>query len=372
MPEEYRKMKTATLTYQRHDNIGAMLQCYALQKTIIKNGCENEIIDYICDAADKPFCITSLRIKGLKKYCTSIIGVISRIPKLPAFNRFRKKDLILTKKYGKSNISEIGNKYDGYIVGSDNVWNSKLTGLDKNYFLDFVKDDRRKVSYAASMGLAEPPVREQESFAVALKKFAIVSTREEAAANNLERITGRKVFDTCDPTILLTRDEWDKLLVEPKEFFHYVLAYHMSPSVSFVKFVKDFARAKGLQIVYVPFPYGFCKCHMKPHIGPYEWLGYIKNADYVITDSFHGSVFCTIYERNLIMKVSQLGERLNNLANKLGIQDRMVKTVEEALALPPMDYTAIRGRIAAYRMQGHENIKSILTYFQSIEDGERK
>jgi hypothetical protein len=74
-------MKTATLTFQRHENIGAMLQCYALQNTIIKYGHENEIVDYICDAADRTFGLQSFKVKGLMKYITSCIGVISRIPK---------------------------------------------------------------------------------------------------------------------------------------------------------------------------------------------------------------------------------------------------------------------------------------------------
>ncbi len=363
-------MKIATLTYQRHDNIGAMLQCYALQKKIINSGNNNVIIDYICDAADRPFSIASFRVKGLKKYLTSIIGVISRIPKVPAFNKFRINDLVLSKKYNKRTIHEIDGKFDGYIVGSDNVWNSKLTGLDKNYFLDFVTDDRRKVSYAASMGLAEPPVAEREAFAKALSHFAIVTTREEATAKNLESISGREVFDSCDPTIFLTRNEWDRIAIEPKESFRYVLAYHMSPSSSFVKFVKEFAKRKGLQIIYVPFPYGVCKCHMKPSIGPYEWLGYIRNADYVITDSFHGCVFSSIYERNLIIKVSQLGERIQNLANKLGIEERMVKTVDDAVRLPELDYSEVRERLDRYRMQGIKNLNKILDYFQTLTDGD--
>lgn len=363
-------MKIATLTYQRHDNIGAMLQCYALQTTIIKKGYENEIIDYYCDAADRPFSITSLKVKGIKKYCTSIVGVISRIPKLPAFNRFRQKDLLLTKKYDKRDISEIDGKYDGYIVGSDNVWNSRLTGLDKNYFLDFVSDDRKKASYAASMGLAEPPEQERRQFAEALKKFAIVSTREESAAKNLERITGRSVFDSCDPTLFLTRKEWSELAVEPKEQYKYVLAYHMSPSISFVNFVKEFARRKGLRIIYVPFPYGLCKCRIKPQIGPHDWLGYVKNAEYVVTDSFHGCVFSTIFEKELIIKVSQLGERINNLTKKLGIQERMVSTVAEADALPLLDYSDVRKNLEAYRLQGLKNLDNILSHFESLRIGE--
>ena len=360
-------MKTATLTFQRHNNIGAMLQCYALQKTIIQNNCENEIIDYICDAADRTFSMTSFRVKGVKKYITSIIGVISRIPKVPAFTRFRSEDLLLSRRYNKKSIKEIDGKYDGYIVGSDNVWNSRLTGLDRNYFLDFASDNQLKASYAASMGLSTPPDHEKEAFAEALKSFAFVSTREESAARKLERITGRKVFDTCDPTIFLSREEWDQIAVAPKETYRYVLAYHMSPSLSFVKFVKEFAQIKGLKIIYIPFPYGLCKCRIKPQIGPHEWLGYIRNAEYIVTDSFHGSVFSVIYEKNLVIKISQLGERIHNLVQKTGLEDRIVQTAEEAAALPDIHYTEVREKLNEYRRQGLQNLKMILDHFQSVK-----
>jgi Polysaccharide pyruvyl transferase. len=360
-------MKIATLAYQRHENVGAVLQCYALQKTIITQGHDCEVIDYICDAADRIFGFRSFQVKGIKKYITSCIGVISRFPKKYAFMRFRKDILVTTSKYDKKNIAELDNKYDGYIVGSDNVWNSQLTGLDPNYFFQFVSNDLKKASYAASLGLGKVPENERSDFKHYLSKFSVITTREKAASEDISSLLERKVYDTCDPTLFLTREEWNELLIEPKER-NYVLVYHMSPSASFVRFAKEVAKEKGLPIVYIPFPYGFCRCAMKPHIGPQEWLGYIKNADYVITDSFHGCVFSSIYERNLIIKISQLGERIKNLTEKLGIQNRIVDSVKQALQLPSMDYLNIRKNIIQYRSDGLDNLNIILNHFEEIRD----
>lgn len=360
-------MKIATLAYQRHENVGAVLQCYALQKTITSYGHKCEVIDYICDPADRIFGFKSFKVKGLKKYITSCIGVISRLPKRPAFASFRKNVLVTTKKYDKRNIAELDGVYDGYIVGSDNVWNSKLTGLDGAYFFDFVSDGRKKASYAASMGLAAVPENERETFKKGLDDFSFISLRERAAAEDISNLLGRDAVDTCDPTVFLSRNEWDKLAIEPKNKEPYVLVYHMSPSASFVKFASDFAKAKGLKIVYVPFPYGFCKCSPKPHIGPRQWLGYIKNASYVVTDSFHGCVFSSIYERNLVIKVSQLGERIKNLTEKLGIEDRMVDSVEQAVDLPEMSYENVRERLSDYRERGISTLETILNGFSNIE-----
>lgn len=360
-------MKIATLTYQRHDNIGAMLQCYALQNTITKHGYDNEIIDYICDAADRTFGYQSFKVKGIKKYITSCIGVISRLPKKHAFKKFRCQKLKMTKKVDKECIAVLGNAYDGYIVGSDNVWNSQLTGLDENYFLGFVSDDRKKASYAASLGMSAVPQTEQAIFKKYLKTFSIITLREYAAATSIKAITGKDVSDTCDPTFFLSCEDWDKLALEPKINKKYILVYQMSPSYLFVKFAQQVAKIKGLSIVYVPFPYGICKCSMKPHIGPCEWLGYIKHAEYIITDSFHGCIFSLIYERNLIIKISQLGDRIKNLAEKLGIRERIVDTAEEAAALPEMDYTDTRKRITAYRNDGERTLESILEHFSKLE-----
>jgi len=357
-------MKIATLAYQRHENVGAHLQCYALQQTIEKFGYDCDVIDYVCYAADHTFGYRSFKVKGIKKYITSCIGSLSRIPKRMAFKNFRKKHLKMTRKLTEKNIGEIDGVYDGYIVGSDNVWNSRLTGLDGNYFFDFVSDDRKKASYAASMGLGAVPENEKKVFLNALKGFSSVTLREEAAARNVAELLQRDdVKDSCDPTFFLSTEEWDKLAIEPKEKGKYVLVYHMSPSVSFVNFAKNVAKEKGLPIVYIPFPYGICKCSMKPHIGPEQWIGYIKNAQYIITDSFHGCVFASLYERNLIIKISQLGERIKNLTCKLGIENRIVNTVSEAASLPEQDYTNVRENIKKYREQGLSNLREILERF---------
>lgn len=356
-------MKIATLTYQRHDNIGAMLQCYALQQTIIRYGYENYIIDYICNAADRTFGLESLRVKGINKYLTSCIGVISRIPKKRAFTKFRKNDLIMTKKCDRKTVKKYDKLFDGFIVGSDNVWNSRLTGLDTTYFLDFVSDNAKKTSYAASLGLANVPMNEQTVFAESLKKFSFISLREQTAAANIASLTGMLVCDTCDPTFFLNIDEWSKLAVEPREKYKYVLVYQMSPSASFVRFAKEFGKQKHLPLIYIPFPYGICKCCMKPQIGPHEWLGYVKNAEYVITDSFHGCVFTSIFERNLIIKISQLGARINNLTEKLGISDRVVTTVKDAVNLPAQNYETVRLKLCDYKVHGEKVLEQILNGF---------
>ncbi len=359
-------MRIATLAYQRHENVGAQLQLWALQNAIIERGHECEVIDYICDAADRIFGPASFRVKGAKKYATSCVGAITRIPKKPAFIAFRKQKLITTKKFDKKNIAQLDGEFDGYIVGSDNVWNSRLTGLDKNYFFDFVSDKRKTASYAASLGLAAVPKDEREVFKKALSSFSAVTLREKAAAEDICKI-GIQAKDACDPTLFFPAERWDSLAHSVKKPKHYIMVYHMSPSRSFVKFAKEFSRLKGLPLVYVPFPTGVCKCSIRPSIGPCEWLDLIKHADYVLTDSFHGSVFSCLYGRNLIIKISQLGERLKNLTEYLGIEDRIVTTPEQANGLADIDRDKVLERIECYREDGLKTLDSILKCFENIK-----
>ena len=230
-------MKIATLTYQRHDNYGAMLQCYALQKKLEQMGVETEVIDYICEVSVSPFGLNALKAKGLKRYITGIIGAITRLPRKNSFKKFRKL-IRMSKIATKNNISQLGASYDGYIVGSDNVWNVDITGFDENYFLSFVADDRKKVSFAASFGSSKIIGHHNIRYKKLLCDFAILTSREESGADLIQNLTGKEAEAVCDPSLLLTAEEWCNLAIDSYEKEPYLLAYQMVPSRKFVSFVK--------------------------------------------------------------------------------------------------------------------------------------
>ncbi len=250
-------MKVATLTYQRHDNYGAMLQCYALQKKIQEFGVETQVIDYVCQVSEKPLSIAALKAKGAKRYITGSIGAMTRLPRAKRFSEFRNDFLNMTRTVTEKNISQLGAVFDGYIVGSDNVWNSDITGLDERYFLSFVADKRKRASYAASFGSSKISDAQRDKYRNLLKDMAITTVREASGANLVEELTGKPAKVVCDPTILLTREEWSSIAIAPNKKERYMLAYQMVPSKSFVSFVGALAKEKKLKVVYVPFPYGF-------------------------------------------------------------------------------------------------------------------
>lgn len=358
-------MKIATLTFQRHDNYGAMLQCYALQKKLMDLGVETEVIDYISEVSEHPFGKRALKAKGVKRYITGSIGALTRLPRAKSFNDFR-KILRMTKTVTGKNISQLGAAYDGYIVGSDNVWNSDITGMDEQYFLSFVADKRRRASYAASFGNSKIKDNQREQYKTLLNEFAILTCREKTGAELIKELIGKDAKMVCDPSILLTSDEWCALAKDMPQKKKYLLVYQMVPSGTFVKFVKEVAASKKLKVIYIPFPYGFIRCDSKPRIGPLEWLGLFKNAEYILTDSFHGCVFSVIFQKQFAVRISQLGERIDNFLTVLNIKNRVVENAEAVSELNNIDYTAVNLLLEDWRTKSLETLKEILSYFESL------
>ena len=360
-------MKIATLTYQRHDNYGAMLQCYALQKKIQDFGAETQVIDYVCKVSEKPFSFRALKSKGIKKYISGCVGAITRIPRKKRFNLFRKQYLKMTKPYTEKNISQIGATYDGYIVGSDNVWNSDITGMDERYFLSFVADKRKRTSYAASFGNSKINPLFRERYSELLSEFSIITSREKTGAKLVKELTGNNASVVCDPTLLLTSEDWSSIAIKPKTKYKYLLAYQMVPSKAFVKFVNQVAKSKGLKIVFVPFPYGLSRCKTQMKIGPLEWLGLFQNADFIVTDSFHGCVFSVIFQKEFAVRISQLGERIENLLSILDIKGRVVNSNNDIQNMLPIDYGAVKNRLSVFQKESEEQLKQMLLYFKSLK-----
>ncbi len=359
-------MKIATLTYQRHDNYGAMLQCYALQKKLESMGVDTQVIDYVCEVSEKPFGLRALKAKGIKRYITGCIGAVTRLPRAKSFKKFRKL-INMTDTVTEKNISQIGACFDGYIVGSDNVWNADITGLDERYFLSFVADKRRRASFAASFGSSDIKEQHRESYIKLLSEFAVLNCREKSGAQLIETLTGKETNVVCDPSFLLTPQQWRALAVPTKEKKPYMLVYQMVPSGAFVKTVKKIAKQRGLRIVYLPFPYGMLKCKIKPSIGPLEWLGLFNDAEYVVTDSFHGCAFSIMLGKQFSVCISQLGERIENILSVTGLSDRLIKNAQDDAELGKIDYSSVEPRLTAFRQFSEDKLGETVKYFESLD-----
>lgn len=227
-------------------------------------------------------------------------------------------------------------KYSCVFVGSDQVWNPEITvGLDDAY-LGRIKDKEgcRLVAYGASFGGARLPEKECTELAEAIQKnFSEISLREKGAADFMSRILHRNTEDVLDPTLLLDREEWEKLGREPEEK-NYILLCDTEENRQMTDYARGLAQAFHKKVIQVSMPVSL---KPKPGVrlrvagGPAEFIGYVRNAWCVVTNSFHGTVFSILMEKQfLVFAHRSRNERMESILKKLDLEARLVNEGEKA------------------------------------------
>lgn len=331
-----KKVRTATITFHKAINYGAILQTYALQKSILKLGIDNDIIDYDCKLISNEYKFINLNsIRSfVRSFIKSFIGFRLYYCKKEKFKLFIKKYIVLTNPVTKNVLKseEFNNKYDFFITGSDQVWNCEITNFDKTYMLDFVEDDKKKKSYAASFGIEKIPSIYELEYKSYLEKFSTILLREQTGARIVENLLNKKVETVLDPVFLLSKEEWNKI-IKPNKFDeiqgNYILVY--MPTVEMKIFAEDLSKKYNLPIYNITEPIirkknSFGK--IESSLGPDEFISAIKNAKYVVTASFHATVFSIIYNKEFFININSKGKsrgsRLIDLLELLGINNREI------------------------------------------------
>jgi len=279
--------KIGILTLQEEDNYGAVLQAYALQKQLKKLGRDSELIRF-----DKQNTTTNTNSSRL--LIKTIINAQNKRKLL--FNDFREKYLMSSKIY-KMN-EDINDIYSCFIVGSDQVWNFTLPGVDGRYLLPFAQANKR-CSYAASFGNCEIPEKINNIVKESLATFSFLSVREESGKRILKELIDKDVEVSLDPTLLLDGSDYEQI-EEYNENKKYVFCFMLSYDQELIKQANEYAYANNLKLIIVT-------ASFMPQIGinawsdtgVEKWIGYIHHADVVFTNSFHCAVLSIIFERNL-------------------------------------------------------------------------
>jgi len=325
-------LKIGIITYHRAKNLGAMLQSYALQKTLEKYKGKCEIIDYRNEKMEESYKVKKIReCKSLKEKIKNILFM----KKNKAFEEVRKEfnekvQTISTKKYNKNNIKEANNDYDLFVTGSDQVWNVKLNYDDENYFLNFAEDNNKKNSYAASFGTNKINEEQKEKICNQLKTFNKISVREEEGKNVVRELTGRNSELVLDPTLLLNKYEWENMInnerIEKEKYiFVYVIAY--TPTL--LEFARKLGKERKCKVICFHTSYQKYR-GMKnlTKVSPQDFLNYIKNAEAVVTSSFHGMCFSINLQKEFYYELDENkvnnNSRLKTLATTLNLEDRRI------------------------------------------------
>ena len=333
------KKNIIIVTFNKAHNYGAMLQEYALLKKTSEIG-DSKILNYDDFNIAKNYKYIGLgygnflrRVKIIIKY---IIFLNINIKRYNAFNNFEKKFIKLTENSCTSleNIANCISNVDILITGSDQVWNPQITnGLSDIYTLNFGKDNIKRISYAASLGSNKIAKEMQEEYKDKISKLDYISVREESGANALKKIIkDKKISVVLDPTLLLSRNDWEKIASEGiKEKNKYIIAYIVEKNPEQVKIVDKISELTGLKVIHFE-KIGHYKNILKSAYiyGPESFVSLIKNAEYVVTTSFHATVFSIIFNKKFwVVPHKTTGSRVTDLLAKLGISNRAVNTLEE-------------------------------------------
>lgn len=359
-------MKIGILTFQNTINYGALLQGYALNKKIneIDNNCE--IIQYQCEAIDKKEQPMEFKnIKNIKDLIKFIMLKKSEENKLRKFKNFTQNYVSYSRKiYCRESIEQLSNDYDLFVVGSDQVWNLNITNGDYTYFLDFEKNRQKKNSYAASFGYEHIPEKYIENSKKYLNEFNNITVREQSGSLLVNELVSKDAPVVLDPTMLLTADEWYEISNVNARKEKYILVYFIHNKKETLKFARKLAKDKGLKLVYInisPKP-AFGMENMRD-ASPEEFISLVKNAEYVITGSFHGTVFSINFNKQFFFEIDKnkgnYNTRIKNIVGLLGLEDRAIIDPDRYTD-DTIDYNVINPKLDKLRDDSIEHLKNII------------
>ena len=320
--------KIGIITFHRADNYGAVLQALALQRSIIRLGYGCEILDYDARIISKNYDV--IVKTSVAEAIKSLLIYDERKRKKQVFAAFRRKNMILSAPVAKGELSDIVTQYDKLITGSDQVWNYHLTASDGAYFLDFVEDNNKRLSYAASFGIGEIPPEKLEWYRQKLAEFAHFSLREKTGVNLLKNILGFEAVNDVDPVFLLKADEWKEMITSRFAPNKYIFAY-MLDRVS-ADYAQRLAVENGMELINLVYRKSYR--HPEINVGncyialsPADFISCIYYADYVVTGSFHATAFSIIFNKKFVVSVpDNVGSRITDLLDRTGLQGRALPT----------------------------------------------
>lgn len=383
-----RKKVALVINYDYHD-YGGMLQAFATQMALTKLGVDSEAVNYDNLKADINkrkwrYFLSNILDATIVKEKSRIIGKKMKMrlntslgekmaQRDAAFNHFCHERFKVSRKFESwKDLSDACKEYDATIVGSDQLWLPSNVAGDY-YTLSFVPDDIRKIAYATSFGIGAVPIKMKTTYSRFLNRIDCLSARETSGQDIIRDCTGREVQLVCDPTMLLEKEDWEKVATDKRRIAEdYIFCYFMGDNPEQRDFVKRLAEKEQCKIVAL--------LHLDQYIAsdelyvddapynisPADFVNLVKNAKYVCTDSFHGTVFSIIFSKDFFTfkrfnKKASLSTntRLTSLLNRLGLNDRLFtghESVEKDFTIH--NYDEIQKNLNAFRKESTQYLKN--------------
>lgn len=335
--------KTGIITVHKNVNYGANLQAFASCKYLSKQGFDSSVIDYTIPEHEKSNHLFSWlkqswdgeKNKSIPRKLKLAAALLLSMPwkhrRLKAFAKFRKTHIGLTPVC--KSIGDVERLcLDTVICGSDQIWNPTITHGINPIFFSAVNGVKTKISYAASMGRDKFDEADEETAKRLISELDYCSVREENTAEYIAALTGRKVETVCDPVFLLERCDYEA--VSSKRLFKkdYVLLYSVIHNDDLTEIARAYADSHGLKLIEICAAKDKNATHKQiTTFGPSEFLSAFQHAKTVFTNSFHGTAFSLIFEKDFyIVDNKEGGSRITNLLSRVGLRGRLISsTVDE-------------------------------------------
>ena len=347
--------KVKILTFHNAENYGANLQAYALKEVLKDMDTEPSFINYQDKHILKDYKL--IRTNSLKSFFSSLWYMPRNLKRKKSFKSFcdRYLDGNTKKYYAKEEIELDLSSKDVLVAGSDQIFNPDLTGgLSDIYTLNLKKENVDKIIYGASVGNDELLEANKDKFKEKLKDLEYISVREENIAKSLENILNKKVEKVLDPTLLLEKEHWEELINKEKtvdlDKTKYILVYTLFENPEITKIANYLSKKTGLKVVhfrkYNAYKNELMSMYTK---GPADFVNAFKNAEYIVTNSFHGLVFSIIFERKqYVLMPNSRGGRLKDMLSLVGLEKRAVNSLEDVINNEldeDIDYVSVKNRL---------------------------
>lgn len=363
-------MKVNVITRHAIANYGSILQSIATQQLVEDLGCDCEIIDYIRtdeNYYNREKTLLARKDNWKNSYLKKAIYLMLRLPESilagKYFEKTRNKYLKLTKRY--TSIEELISdcpKADIYMTGSDQVWGKTENGeYDPAYCLSFVEGT--KISYAASFGNVVNETQINKFFTENLSLYRKILVREDSAVTYLHEL-GLSAAQVLDPTLLYGQEYWNKY-IDPVNEKNYILIYQLHNDKKLDDVARKIAKKEQKKLIRISATFHQIsrsgEFKYLPTIG--EFLAYIKNADLLVTDSFHGTAFAIIFQTQFIeiLPNSNTEERNKSILRSFGLNERIVSSYEDYKKInKSIDFTMVNDKLEEQRRNSITQIKDTI------------
>lgn len=365
-------------------NYGGALQGYALVTQLRKMGFDAHDVHYVSkNITSKAENDRLSKLKHKIKQLTDLQAIRFKVymilhkkelaANMEAFQEFVKKnDLAYNngKFYSIEELSSLSEEFYAFITGSDVVWDPYNTQNknDEGYFLDFCTSSCKRIAYAPSIGVTKLPPQSEENLKELLEKFSALSIREKSGSDLIKNVTGINVPVVLDPTLLVDPKEYERIVRIPDNLpEHYIAVYRFGNNPHTDIKIREISRKYSLPVVFIPARNeGFSPRY---DLGPGEFIGVIRKADLVITDSFHCTIFSLLnhtpfltFVRSNPKNVTSTQSRVINLLETFDMTDRYIlpDTEIEIEDIFSLDFNKFEGKISKMREESLNYLDSAL------------